>query len=51
MMKEFYKMVRRRKQIIPVEEMDLLTRVVLAGIESKKKRGIFISLKSIKKYG
>lgn len=50
MMKEFFKMVSLRKQVIPIKEMNFLTQVVLAGIESKKNNGKFISPKNFKKY-
>ena len=43
MMNEFYKMINLKKQIIPVKDMNFLTQVVLAGISSKRNKGIFVS--------
>ena len=50
MMKEFHKMIRYNKQIISIRDMNFLTKVVLAGLESKKRGGIFISPYNLKKY-
>ena len=41
MMYEFYKMVNLNKQTISKKDMNFLTQVVLAGIESKKKKWYF----------
>lgn len=50
MMKEFYKMIRSNKQIVSIRDMNFLTQVVLAGLESKRRGGIFISPYNLKKY-
>jgi len=49
MMNEFYKMIKMKKQIISKDDMNFISKTVLAGIISKKKNGICISPNNLKK--
>ena len=48
MMSEFKKMIKKRKYVIPINEMINLTRTVIAGNLSRKNKFQFFSPKTLK---